>query len=303
MWNLANVVRKLRKPADEAGPNPGLPEIRFADLSEQPDPEQLPPLDRPGVDEAQLTSDQRAWRRDGVLILPGFLPDDLVDGYVERRMQLGNPAGWQMATPYMHIPELRALALYPPLMEKMRELIGEEMMLHLALTGWVSTQRDWHQDDYLNPGFVNSWYAAVWMALDSIHPDSGPFQYVPGSHRWGLLRGQKVRAFLTDEELNRREASTGINQWPKYAERFTTPAIEAEIRATGSEIRPFLGRRGDVLIWHGRLVHRGAAPRSPGKERRSLITHYSGVNHRSDMMARERDQNGQLYAAFLDPLM
>jgi ectoine hydroxylase-related dioxygenase (phytanoyl-CoA dioxygenase family) len=140
------------------------------------------------------------------------------------------------------------------------------------------------------------------MALDTIDPDSGPFEYVAGSHRWGLLRGEKVRGYLTEEERTRREPATGINQWPTYAERFTTPAIEAEIRSTGTEVKRFLGRKGDVLIWHGRLVHRGSAPRNPSLQRRSLITHYSGVNHRSDMEARERDENGQYYAVFPDPL-
>src|SRR5207253_345201 len=79
---------------------------------------------------------------------------------------------------------------------------------------------------------------------------------------WGLLRSEKVRRYLTEEERTRREPATGINQWPTYAERFTTPAIEAEIRSTGSEVKRFLGRKGDVLIWHGRLVHRGSAPRN-----------------------------------------
>lgn len=47
-----------------------------------------------------------------------------------------------MPTPYLHVPALRDLALYPPLMEMLQSLIGEPMMLHLALTGWVSTQRN-----------------------------------------------------------------------------------------------------------------------------------------------------------------
>lgn len=36
------------------------------------------------------------------------------------------------------------LALHPPLLRMMESLVGEPMLLHLALTGWVSTQRDWH---------------------------------------------------------------------------------------------------------------------------------------------------------------
>ena len=99
--------------------------ITFEDLSEQLPPRRLPPLDRPGVDESRLTPEQAAWRRDGVLVLPGFLPDGLVDAYVARRAQHGNPAGWIMPTPYLHVPELRALALYPPLLRMMEGLVGE----------------------------------------------------------------------------------------------------------------------------------------------------------------------------------
>lgn len=279
--------------------------VRFADLVTFPDPATLPPLDRPGLDESMLTPAQLSWRRDGMVIRQRFIPDEILDPYIARRTayragRKGHLAGWPFGHCHVGLPELRTVALYPPLMDLLAEVVGEEMLFHLALTGWISTEREWHQDDYLNPDFVNTWYAAVWIALDRIEPDSGPFEYVPGSHRWGLLRGERVRAHLTAEELTRTEAATGLNQWPKYAERFVTPAIEAEIAATGSRVVPFLGEKGDVLVWHGRLMHRGSRG-VPGKLRKSLITHYSGVDHRPDMTARARDTNGRCYALFETP--
>jgi hypothetical protein len=274
--------------------------ITFASLSETPDPKLLPFLDQRKLDDARLSPEQRAWRRDGVLILPKFLPDDVMAAYIARRRLLDRPGGWSSPVPYLQVRELKALCLWPPLMRMLEHLIGEQMMLHLTLTGWVSTERDWHQDDYLNPPHVNSWYAAVWMALDDIDPASGPFEYVPGSHRWPLLRGEKVRGFLTEEEISGREH--GISHWPKLSERFVTPAVETEIKRRGIPLRTFIARKGDLLIWHGRLMHRGSMPAWPGLERRALIAHYSGINHRSDMPARERDENGQAYAVFDIPL-
>jgi ectoine hydroxylase-related dioxygenase (phytanoyl-CoA dioxygenase family) len=265
----------------------------FADLSEQPDPALLPPLDRPDVAEDGLSAAQRAWRRDGVLILPRFLPDDLMDAYSARRARLNQPGGWPSPTPHMQVPELRSLALYPPLMACMKELISEQMMLHLCLTGWVSTERDWHQDDYLNAPFVNSWYAAVWMALDDIHPDSGPFEYIPGSHVWPLLRGHKVRSFMP-------RASAKTRSWPKLSESFVVPAVENEIVARGAPVKDFIAKRGDVLIWHGRLLHRGSKPKQPGMMRKALICHYTGINHRRDLPRRAHDENGECYA-LVDP--
>jgi hypothetical protein len=274
--------------------------IAFDELSEHLDPSLLPPLDRPDIDESTLTAEQRSWRRDGVVELRGFLPDALVDAYIACRSEIG-PLGWLDPTPYLRVPELRDLALYPPLMAIMESLLSEPMMLHLALTGWVSSQRAWHQDDYLNPPFVASWYAAVWIALDDIDPDSGPFEYLPGSHQWGLLRRDRVMTFLTDEELTRKEPLTGHNQWEKYAERFVTPAVERQIAASGLQSRQFLGRKGDVLIWHGRLMHCGSKPNVPHMPRRSLITHYSGVNHRTDMPNRAQAEGGGYYALFDNP--
>ena len=271
----------------------------FSDLSEYPDPDTLPWLDQLSVEASRLTPEQAQWRREGVATLEGFLPDDLVDAYIARR-EREDIVGWVSPTPYEHVPELRALALYRPLTQLMRDLVGEEMMLHLALTGWMSSERAWHQDDYLNPPGVNGWYAAVWMALDTIHPDSGPFEYYPGSHRWPLLRGEKVRSFMTDEERAERD-SLGVNQWARITERFVLPAVEAEAARRRTPIKQFLGKRGDVLIWHGRLMHRGRKPNVPLMERRSLITHYSGVNHRPDMPERA-EQDGSVYAIFNYPL-
>src|ERR1700722_5215424 len=148
------------------------------------------------------------------------------------------------------------------------------MLLHLALTGWV--------------------------ALVRVVRVPGPFEYIPGSHRWPLLRGEKVRSFLTKEERTRLD--DGVNHWPKYSERFVTPAIETEISRYGAPSRTFIGEKGDVLFWHGRLMHRGSIPTVPGRERRSLITHYSGIGHRPDMTERAQDENGEAYAVFNIPL-
>ncbi len=299
MPGLSALSRRLFGTQAGKGPAPAIHggPITLADISERPDPSVLPWIDRPGIDESILTADQAAWRRDGVVIKPAYFPEALIDAYAERRARLGNPAGWQSPTPYLHVPELRDLALYPPMMQLMESLIGEEMMLHLALTGWVSTERTWHQDDYLNPPHVNSWYCAIWIALADIHPDSGPFEYLPGSQAWPLMRRDKVRSFLTEEELARREGPLGVNFWERYSERFVTPAIDAEIERTGIRTEVYLPKKGDLLIWHGRLMHRGSMAKVHWMERRSLICHYSGVNHRGDMPERRRE-NGQTYAWF-----
>jgi ectoine hydroxylase-related dioxygenase (phytanoyl-CoA dioxygenase family) len=80
------------------------------------------------------------------------------------------------------------------------------------------------------------------------------------------------------------------------------PAIEAEMAARGAVIRGFTAEKGDVLVWHGRLIHRGSLPRVPNRLRRALITHYSGINHRPDMVTRAQDEHGGWYFQANNPL-
>jgi hypothetical protein len=120
----------------------------FAELSEQPAAKSLPPLDQPVVDESALTPTQLAWRRDGVAILPRFLPESLMDAYSKRRAALDLPGGWPYPNPDLEIPEMRELALYLPLMEQLHDLISEPMLRlrsptapHFLMPMWICAAR------------------------------------------------------------------------------------------------------------------------------------------------------------------
>jgi 2-polyprenyl-3-methyl-5-hydroxy-6-metoxy-1,4-benzoquinol methylase len=262
--------------------------LTWADLSEDVADEDLPVLDRRAVDVARLSAEQRSWRENGYIIVKGLIPDELIERYCAVRIKQPHAQGWSSPSPYLEVPEIRDLCLYKPLTDLLEKLIGEAMGLHLNLTGWVSTERDWHQDDYLNPPMVNAHYAAVWTALDQIESDAGPFEFVPGSHRWPIIRQAKILDLLGYED--------GSNpHWPWESERLLTPFFEREIKERGSKIERFLGSKGDVLIWHSRLLHRGSLAQRPGAERRSMIAHYSAVKYRPDMPRVRRHRGGGQY--------
>ncbi|MGB8840897.1 MAG: phytanoyl-CoA dioxygenase family protein [Aliidongia sp.] len=263
-------------------------DLCWADVSEDVANADLPPLDRQTVSPAGLTPQQAFWRENGYLVVPGLIADDLIDRYCTVRRQVSHAAGWPNPTPYLDVPEIRELCLNRPLSDMLEHLIGEPVGLHLTLTGWVSTERDWHQDDYLNPPEVNGHYIAAWTALDQIQPDAGPFEFVPGSHRWPIIRQHKV---LT--QLGR--ANGDDPDWPWESERLLTPFFEDQIKERGGRIERFLGNRGDVLFWHARLLHRGSLPTRSGAERRSMIAHYTALTHRSDMPVKHRHPGGGWY--------
>lgn len=232
------------------------------------------------------------WNADGVLYLPRFFSDDRLAPYCREWkaahgyrgfgdedglpiIHADRPHGWPEACPYMRHDALRALCCDGDLADVLEMLTGDTMAVNLNLTGWVSTQRNWHADSYLNEPEVGDWYAAVWVALGDIHPESGVFQYVPGSHRWPQVTRETIARYydLADP------------LWPKHSEGILTDLFEHEIAERDARIVAHVPRRGDVLVWHGRLLHRGSTPRQDDALRPALIAHYSGVHHRPQMPA------------------
>lgn len=253
-------------------------------LSEEIDESERPWLDQSSVDESALDDECRQWRANGYLILPHLIPEDLIAAYTRRFERYHCLRGFQSPTPYEVVPELREISLFPPLVQRLNKLIGDEMVLHLNLTGWVSTERQWHQDDYLNAPTVNGWYAATWVALDDISVESGPFEFIPGSHRWPVLRGERVRNLMTPDQAE-ADARDPNAAWTLFTQEQVAAAVAQRQQEVGAPTRSFLAKKGDVLIWHACLQHRGSQPTlRPSRYRtglratplrKALISHYT----------------------------
>lgn len=239
------------------------------------------------------------WDQEGVLHLKGFIPEPLIEAYVEERTRILSGtqkwrSGWNDPCPYLRVPSMMDLATEPRLMSAIAPLIGgNNPGLHLCLTGFESTERAWHQDRFLNPESVGEHYIAAWIVLEDVSESAGPFEYVPGSHRWPVIERSKVwdRMRLLGQDPH---APT----WPSDSQGFVGEACEAAITENKAEVRQFLGKRGDVLLWHASLVHRGSLPKDRSLERRALIAHYSSVAHRPDMPDLRKHSNGSFYFHF-----
>ena len=242
------------------------------------DPE-LPRLDKANVNDT-LTNDQKYWKDNGLIIKKNLLSNDIIDNYKKEWIRdnwknSNSPNGYSGPCPYMRIPSLLELATCEPIQNILKNLIGEPMGINLALTGWKSTERNWHQDSYLNPPHVKDWYIAVWIALNDIHEDSGPFEFIRGSHILPPIERDKI---ITEFELDKYDAA-----WPKKSEELLAPLLNNLIDKAELKIEKFVPKKGDVLFWHARLLHRGSKPKNADLWREAAILHYSGINHRSDM--------------------
>lgn len=241
----------------------------------------------------------RSWEEHGVLRLnmtgnANWMA--LLENYSEIREKLSRDrsqadnfySGWANPTPYHQCLELCELATSEDLIAVLNFLLNDAALFHLALTGWVSTERNWHQDSYLNPPNVWSSYAAVWVALDDIHEDSGPFEYIPGSHKWEVLRRDNLFNFLP-EHVRQDPA------WPSITQGEVARVCEEKIAKEGVRSQFFVPEKGEILIWHPNLLHRGSTPKNPDLLRKAVILHYSGLHARKDMQQVQRYGHGFMF--------
>jgi ectoine hydroxylase-related dioxygenase (phytanoyl-CoA dioxygenase family) len=105
-----------------------------------------------------------------------------------------------------------------------------------------------HQDNFYlkaDPGTC----VAAWMALDHVDRANGCLEVVPGSHRWPLLCTEKADTTVSFTDV-------------------TVPVPDSEA-AVPVEMEP-----GDVLFFHGGLVHGSNPNVTTDRFRRALIGHY-----------------------------
>jgi hypothetical protein len=251
----------------------------FLDLAEDYSDAESTLLDQNDAQLSGLTADQQHWRDHGYVIKRNFIPHHLIDEYVELRRKLEVGSGpIADCHPHLYSEALRDICCSRELHYLIVDLIGEELGLHFTLNGFKSTERGWHQDDYLNPEDTLARYAAVWMAMGDIDPDSGPFEFIPGSHKWPCMRREKVKAFIKPEIRN-----DPSNFWICASEYYVNKAVESHMKVTGSKAEQFQASKGDILIWNAKLMHRGSIPNNPELVRPALICHYSSIKSRRDI--------------------
>lgn len=105
-----------------------------------------------------------------------------------------------------------------------------------------------HQDNYFLQSHPETCIAA-WIAVDDCDAENGALGVVPGTHRYEIE---------CPEEADAAESFTTI-----------TVSIPEHLRVEQTEMKA-----GDMLIFHGSLVHGSKPNTSTDRFRRSLIFHY-----------------------------
>jgi ectoine hydroxylase-related dioxygenase (phytanoyl-CoA dioxygenase family) len=161
------------------------------------------------------------------------------------------------------------LTMVPAAVSFLGHVFGSEPALLQTLTFATGSEQRVHQDfPYVFRQRDIAKLAAFWIPLEDIHPDSGPLAYYCGSHKV-----DKLGFFDWGSGAINQFDRFGIHRHIRGYEDF----LEQRIQALTLTPLHFLPRKGDLLVWHGALIHAGSEIKNRSLTRKSVVGHYTAV--------------------------
>jgi len=148
---------------------------------------------------------------------------------------------------------IKRLAVNERVLAFLSELYQKEAFAFQTLNFPRGSQQGVHSDTYHFNSIPVGFMCGVWIALEDIHPDSGPLQYYPGSHRLPVF-------------ANKDLPGNDMNAYVQH--------VEAAVGGTGIARETAKITRGQAFIWAANLFHGGSPIADPARTRLSQVTHY-----------------------------
>jgi ectoine hydroxylase-related dioxygenase (phytanoyl-CoA dioxygenase family) len=211
----------------------------------------------------------RHFVREGYIVLDNFVPGDWCDRINRDLDSLIRSGRFHYESPGQRMEKLferskatRDLWSHPEIL-KVLSAIYDDIALPCQTLNFIhGSQQDVHQDlVHLTP-FPAGMMCGVWVALEDVHPDSGPLIVYPGSHRLPRLYTRTVPVEKVRD-----------GNWRPFVDQYS-PRLMELIKQAGLEPVYYTPKAGSVLIWHETLAHGGSQRKSDSITRKSMVSHY-----------------------------
>lgn len=148
---------------------------------------------------------------------------------------------------------MRSTLTKPAIVDVLKQIIGPDvkcMQSMLFVKNAGKPGQAWHQDEFYIPTRDKS-LAGIWIALDDARIDNGGLWMHPGSHKHGVIYPVKAHG---DDRFDNSAEAYGF----PYEREGGVP-VEADA--------------GDIVIFHGYVLHRSLKNTRPEGYRRAIVNH------------------------------
>jgi len=161
--------------------------------------------------------------------------------------------------------------LHPRVLDVLEALIGPDVLALQTMQFFNPPKhggQGWHQDSYYITTYPDTLIGA-WLALEEVDEANGCLWVLPGSHHEPIYpdaqRGNLVHAEGVFRDLNTvanvSHLDEEVNTLSQVAKTYGAPV-------------PVPVSAGDVIYFHGHLLHRSYPNRTSDRWRRAFVSHY-----------------------------
>jgi phytanoyl-CoA hydroxylase len=158
---------------------------------------------------------------------------------------------------YLYDARVLDLLMADKLQKALAQLLDATPLLFNGLNMEHGTEQRMHIDTFYMPPKTFGKMVATWLALEDIHPDSGPLFYYSKSNHIPPYRFSHGEIWALHEEM---------------------PAFDAyydqELNRLGLKPEGFCPKKGDLFVWHAQLYHGGGEIKNRALTRRSMVNHF-----------------------------
>jgi hypothetical protein len=178
-----------------------------------------------------------------------------------RREGWARNEGLRILDAWKYNKDVRAIACNEKITEILSNVFGRRAWPFQSLNFPVGSQQHFHSDSVHFSSIPEKFMCGVWLALEDVHPDSGPLIYYPGTHKWPILYNDQIGIRVAGAGP-RRSQDLYEDVWRSLVDKFK---IVPEM---------FFAKKGQALIWLANLLHGGSRQQDPSRTRWSQVTHY-----------------------------
>ena len=210
-----------------------------------------------------------SWHKNGYLIWERFLDEETVDavnneidGLLEKKEVDFNYTNRKIFNAYHQSYTIRKIIKEKRLLELLSFILDKKVLPFQTINFLKGSEQLPHADSIHMSTFPQGYLIAAWFALEDISAEQGPLCYFPESHRLPYITNSDYantsNRFMLDGDANKKYEAVAASVIQKHA-------FQKEI---------FLAKKGDVLIWHGNLIHGGEPMLNKELTRKSFVVHY-----------------------------
>ena len=160
----------------------------------------------------------------------------------------------------------------------LKTLFNKEQVVYTSLFFREGTSQHYHRDTphfYTNP--VNQYYG-VWYALEDVNVNAGPLKYCIGSHKLEDPCGHDVFNKVYENEINPALKNSDFRCILEYNKLIENLCKENNLLFVDQNNYINKINKGDIVIWHPKLLHGGSDIIDPTLTRYSMVTHNVPIN-------------------------